>query len=319
MREKHRGKAREERGYRDSQGKAGKVRRKKGEGVLRTPVDAGATQTPGLFHKQGEASLGFAQRGGVPKQPKEATVAKQASKGQRQKKTEGTLSEEVRQNGERQSVRQKGRQRNKGRRAGEKWKRSRKLSEVGARSRARKGLDLQGKKAKKAMYVRRSLNVTLKRYAERARSGASLMSSSSAMSRSPTGQKAGVDRMRRKTEEALERRKPIRETKGRKKGGTIRQIPVGVNTKRGQYRVGKWFRNGVRSGRQSTSEGSGKALRVERAALVGRRSPTPKGGAEVVGTQRKGSNRKQRKSPKNRRNQKSKPSDRRDQPKQMAK
>lgn len=301
MREKHRGKAREERGYRDSQGKAGKVRRKKGEGVLRTPVDAGATQTP----------LGV-RRVGVPK---EATVAKQAAKGQ--KKTEGTLSEEVRQNGERQSVRQKGRQRNKGRRAGEKWKRSRKLSEGGARSRARKGLGLQGKKAKKAMYVRRSLNVTLKK--ERARSGASLMSSASAMSRSQTGQKAGVDRMRRKTEEALERRKPIRETKGRKKGGTIRQIPVGVNTKRGQYRVGKWFRNGVRSGRQSTSEGSGKALRVERAALVGRRSPTPKGGAEVVGTQRKGSNRKQRKLPENRRNQKSKPSDRRDQPKQMAK
>lgn len=270
MREKNRGKAREERGYRDSQGKDGKERSKQGEGVLRS--NEGATVEEGKR----------VSRMGVQKR-------------RQQKKEAG------RESGERQSVRQRGRQRNKGRREGEKWKRSRKRAEVGKP-------------------VRRSLKVTRKK--ERGMRGASDMGgdqeartgrsegvpqegsvheergSVRTTRKSEEGKKGGVDGMRCKTEAALERRKPIRETKGRKKGGTIRQIPVGVNTKRGQYRVGKWFRNGVRSGRKSTSEGSGKALRVERAAVVGMRSKTPKGGAEVVGTQRKGSTQKQRKSPK---------------------
>lgn len=84
--------------------------------------------------------------------------------------------------------------------------------------------------------------------------------------------RAGVEAMRWDIEKALDGRKPSRETKGRKKGGAVRQIPVGVNTKRGKYRVGKWLRNGVRSGRQSTGEGSAKALMVATLERVGKKA-----------------------------------------------
>lgn len=61
-----------------------------------------------------------------------------------------------------------------------------------------------------------------------------------------------------------EGRKPRRETKSRKKGGSVRQIPRGVSSKRGTYRVSKWVRDGVLKGKKSTGEGSKKALIVER-------------------------------------------------------
>jgi hypothetical protein len=64
--------------------------------------------------------------------------------------------------------------------------------------------------------------------------------------------------------EYRERRKPSRETKSRKKGGSVRQIPRGVSTKRGIYRACKWVRDGVLQGKKAQGQGSVKSLRVER-------------------------------------------------------
>jgi hypothetical protein len=64
--------------------------------------------------------------------------------------------------------------------------------------------------------------------------------------------------------EYRERRKPSRETKARKKGGSVRQIPRGVSTKRGTYRACKWVRDGLIQGKKAQGEGSVKALIVER-------------------------------------------------------
>jgi hypothetical protein len=61
-----------------------------------------------------------------------------------------------------------------------------------------------------------------------------------------------------------EGRKPSRETKSRKKGGSVRQIPRGVGTKRGTYRACKWVRDGLLQGKKAQGQGSVKALRVER-------------------------------------------------------
>lgn len=63
-----------------------------------------------------------------------------------------------------------------------------------------------------------------------------------------------------------EGRKPRMETKSRKKGGSVRQRPVGVSSKRGAYRVSKWVREG--RGKKGGVDGRGKGRLVERGAVA---------------------------------------------------
>ena len=65
-----------------------------------------------------------------------------------------------------------------------------------------------------------------------------------------------------------EGRTPHRETKAQKKGGSLRQIPRGVSTKRGKYRACKWLREGLTQGQAVQAQGSVKALRVERGVNI---------------------------------------------------
>lgn len=76
---------------------------------------------------------------------------------------------------------------------------------------------------------------------------------------------APIGKGRGQVESYREGRKPRRETKSRKKGGSVRQRPRGVSTKRGEYRVSKWVRDG--RGKSGRVEGSIKGRRVERGAV----------------------------------------------------
>ena len=55
-------------------------------------------------------------------------------------------------------------------------------------------------------------------------------------------------------------REPRMETKGRKKSGRVRQRPVGVTKKRGEYRVGKWVREGRKKGEGRQKDGLGRGM-----------------------------------------------------------
>ena len=63
------------------------------------------------------------------------------------------------------------------------------------------------------------------------------------------------------------RRTPIRETKARKKGGNVRQVPSAVGTKRGGFRVGQRVMDGRKKGSEGTGEGRQKGRRVELGAV----------------------------------------------------
>jgi hypothetical protein len=75
-------------------------------------------------------------------------------------------------------------------------------------------------------------------------------------------------------------RMPRRETKSRKKGGSVRQIPRGVSTKRGGYRVSKWLRDRVaaRIGASASKSGLKSGLPSGSKARVAGSSRTRIGG-----------------------------------------